>query len=67
VRAQDRTQDRCLAWKFVTELDTGKSRLARFAQARFETGLRAERRQIVVGPGQRIDAESNAHDVFVVR
>ena len=61
VLGQDRTKDIGLAGELVAELDPVVARLLRFGQTGLQRRFAAELRHVVVGPGQRIDADTNGH------
>ena len=65
VRSQDRAQRRGLRGNLLPSSTPVVAGGARLASGRSRGGLAAERRQVVVAPGERIDADANVHGSFV--
>src|SRR5262245_53264948 len=58
---EDRRELRRLPRKLAAHLGAGEAGDVRFAEAYFQRRIAAERGQVVIGPGDRIDAEPNGH------
>ena len=56
VALQDGAKQARFARKFIAQLEAGKAGLFPFAQTGLQRRLRAERRQVVVRPRQRVNA-----------
>ena len=56
VTLQDGAKQARFAREFIAQLEAGKTGLFPFSQTGFQRGFRAERRQIVVRPRQRVNA-----------
>src|SRR5262249_25206799 len=61
VTGEDRGQLGGLPRELAAHLGAGKTGDARLAKAYLQRRVAAERWQVVVGPGDRIDAEANSH------
>ena len=65
VGGKDRTEKRALARKLAAELRAGVAGLLRLGEADLERRVAAERRIVVVRPGDRVDAELDGHAVVL--
>ena len=62
VALHDRLQLGRLARKLAAELGAGIAGLLGFAEADVERRVAAEFRHVVIGPGDRVDADANLHE-----